>query len=88
MLHSCPHCDARSVAWDSRCRYFICLNSSCCCSFPVMDIPGWSEEHVVRSLGLNLIDAESVQKWLNGFANQECDFCGPQPVEYPDGLLA
>ena len=75
MLHFCPNCTDRSVAWDSRCRRFLCLNAGCRCSFPVIEIKGLTEENILRSLGINLIDENAIQAWLEKVSNTESE-CG------------
>ena len=73
MLHFCPHCDGRSVSWDSRCRRFLCLNAGCRSSFPAVEMKGLTEENVLRSLGINLIDESTIQAWLKKVAKTECE---------------
>lgn len=68
MLHFCPNCDGRSVAWDPRCRRFLCLNAGCRSSFPAIEINGLTDENILRMLGINMIDENAIQMWLNHVA--------------------
>ena len=86
MLHFCPNCDGRSVAWDPRCRRFLCLNAGCRSSFPAGEIKGLTEENVLRALGINMIDENTIQAWLHQFASTETkktnqDFSVPLEID-------
>lgn len=58
MLYNCPKCKGRTVHFDLRCRYFICLSINPSCGFS-------SNSQVAREIKVYNLDPNTIQEMIN-----------------------
>lgn len=67
MLYNCPQCKHRTVHFDLRCRYFICLSINPPCGFS-------SNYQIPKETKIDRLDHNIVQEMINeGNINRQDD---------------
>lgn len=67
MLYDCPACKNRTMYWDLRCKWFLCLSHGCAVSIPPPKIPGVDYEEIQRLLSWGHLSA--TKRFIEEYSN-------------------